>query len=66
MREKQTRSQSDRRQRDIGPPGKMVERRQKAERRLPVLTDMPFEEFEAELAALGQQASAFLRTFSSG
>ncbi|NMQ27849.1 hypothetical protein E4Q23_08825 [Candidatus Accumulibacter phosphatis] len=45
---------------------KVAERRHKAERRLPELTDLPYEEFEAELAALGKQASVFLRSFSSG
>ncbi|MEF8724825.1 MAG: hypothetical protein ABTR92_17310 [Candidatus Accumulibacter phosphatis] len=52
--------------RDVGPPEKVAERRHKAERRLPELTDLPYEEFEAELAALGKQASVFLRSFSSG
>jgi len=66
MRKQKIRSETDRRMRDIGPPKKMPDRRQKAERRLPELTEMPYEEFEAELAALGKQASAFLRSFSSG
>jgi hypothetical protein len=66
MRKQKIRNETDRRMRDIGPPKKMPDRRQKAERRLPELTEMPYEEFEAELAALGKQASAFLRTFSSG
>lgn len=66
MRKHKIRSETDRRTRDIGPPKKMPDRRQKAERRLPELTDMPYEEFEAELAAQGKQASVFLRFSSSG
>jgi len=66
MSEQKTRSKADRRKHDIGPPGKTPERRHKSERRLPELTDMPFEEFEAELAVLGKQASLFLRISSSG
>lgn len=59
------RSESDRRTRDIGPPGKMADRRHKAERRLPELSDMPFEEFEAELAAMGKPLAEFLSSSSS-
>jgi hypothetical protein len=66
MSKQKTRSASDRRMRDLGPPEKVAERRHKAERRLPELTDLPYEEFEAELAALGKQAAVFLRRFSSG
>ncbi len=66
MRKHKIRSETDRRTQDVGPPRKMPDRRQKAERRLPELTDMPFEEFEAEMAAQGKQAAVFLRAFYSG
>ena len=64
MKIQQTRSGSDRRLRDVGPLRKMAERRHKVERRLPELSDMAFEEFEAELAAMGKEVSTFL-SFSS-
>ena len=65
MKRQNTRSGFDRRTRDMGPPNKLAERRHRPERRLPELTDMAFEEFEAELAAQGKQASAFLASSSS-
>ncbi|SBT03868.1 hypothetical protein ACCAA_1170015 [Candidatus Accumulibacter aalborgensis] len=54
------RSGSDRRKRDIGPPGKIPERRRQPDRRLPELTDASFEQFELELAALGKQARGWV------
>lgn len=57
MKAYKTRSGFDRRQRDLGRPGKLPERRRIPERRLPELTDVSdisFEEFQSLLAALGK------------
>lgn len=52
-----TRSGCDRRECDVGRPGKLPERRRIPERRLPELSDVSdisFEEFQSLLAALGK------------
>lgn len=66
MSKHKIRSGIDRRQDDIGPPNKVAERRRQPDRRLPQLTDMPFEEFEAELTAMGKQYSGYVPSSSSG
>jgi len=66
MNKHKIRSGIDRRQHDIGPPSKVAERRRQPDRRLPELADMPFEEFEAELTAMGKQVSGYVTSSSGG
>ncbi len=59
MKTQKTRSGIDRRQNDLGPRGKLPERRRQPERRLPELTevcDISFEGFQLLLAGLGKPA----------
>ncbi|MCB1965852.1 hypothetical protein [Accumulibacter sp.] len=53
-----TRSRFDRRQSDIGPPAKIVERRRRPERRLPEISEVPFAAFVSAFTALRQNIAA--------
>ncbi|MBE2258321.1 MAG: hypothetical protein H6942_07845 [Candidatus Accumulibacter sp.] len=66
MKNWQTRSELDRRESDVGPPGKLPERRRMPDRRLPEVAEVPFAAFASAYTAMRKKASTCFLKSSSG